>query len=127
MTKIRNQSAPGSLLKVWEGTLDVGGSVNPSFPNKESSAQTIECQLFSIGDIRQYQALPEFPTKLTLKGKSKIAEVTAHFKKLRQEMNQHSQGSSKNLLLKGWVTRKNLSSQDNSDKYTLHYDTLQQS
>ena len=23
--KIRNAAAPGSLLKVWEGTLDVGG------------------------------------------------------------------------------------------------------
>ena len=95
--KIRNAAAPGSLLKVWEGTLDLGSSSHSSHPkhttssltdksNAASSNELIECQLFSVGDIRQYQGLPEFPTKLTLKGKSRIGEVTAHFKKLRQEM-----------------------------------------
>lgn len=63
--------------------------------------------------------------KLTLKGKSKVAEVTSHFKKLRHEMQTQKQ-SSGNVLLKGWVTRKNLSSQDNSDKYTAHYEMLEQ-
>ena len=38
----------------------------------------------------------------------------------------HKQGSSSNILLKGWVTRKNLSSQDNSDKYTKHFELLEQ-
>lgn len=97
-----------------------------AFGGKE--LQTIESQLFSVGDIRQYQALPEFPEKLILKGKSKIGEVTAHFRKLRQEMlNQKQNGThSNNVLLKGWVTRKNLGSQDNSDRYTMHYDQLEQ-
>jgi len=71
--------------------------------------------------------LPEFPTALSLKGKSKIGEVTTHFKKLRQEMlnQKQSAGQSSNILLKGWVTRKNMSSQDNSDRYTMHYDMLE--
>ena len=40
----------------------------------------------------------------------------------------HKQGShsNSNILLKGWVTRKNLASQDNSDKYTKHFETLEQ-
>ena len=60
---------------------------------------------------------------MTLKGKSKIAEVLPHFKKLRQDI---AQNKASNLLLKGWVTRKNISSQDNSDRYTSHYDMLEQ-
>jgi len=51
--KIRNVAAPGSLLKVWEGSLDVNGSSSTSGYGAKD-AQTIECQLFSVGDIRQY-------------------------------------------------------------------------
>ena len=47
--KIRNAATPGSLLKVWEGTLDIGGSsssgtTNPSYGGKKDSVtNTIEC------------------------------------------------------------------------------------
>ena len=46
--KIRNAATPGSLLKVWEGTLDIGGSSsgtnNSSYGGKkDSAANTIEC------------------------------------------------------------------------------------
>lgn len=82
--KIRNAAAPGSLIKVWEGTLDLGNSNTSS--QSQDKHETIECQLFSVGDIRHYQSLPEFPTKLTLKGKSRIGEVMSHFRKVRQEM-----------------------------------------
>ena len=65
--------------------------------------------------------------KLTLKGKSKVHEVTSHFRKLRQEMlSSHHKPSSSNVLLKGWVTRKNAASQDNSDRYTSHFEMLEQ-
>jgi len=37
-----------------------------------------------------------------------------------------SQKQANNVLLKGWVTRKNLGSQDNSDRYTMHFDGLDQ-
>jgi hypothetical protein len=47
--KIRNAAAPGSLLKVWEGTLDVGGSSSSS---NLTADLLIDCQLFSVGDIR---------------------------------------------------------------------------
>lgn len=57
--------------------------MNGSSSTIGKEAQMIDCQLFSVGDVRHYQSLPEFPTKLVLKGKSKIAEVTTHFKKLR--------------------------------------------
>ena len=61
--KIRNVAAPGSLLKVWEGTLDVGGGANQSSSKpgagsangeKGNSAKNglLDCQLFSVGDIR---------------------------------------------------------------------------
>ena len=70
--------------------------------------------------------MPEFPNKLLLKGKSKIAEVTSHFRKLRNEMRgmKQSGSSSSNVLLKGWITRKQMQSQENSDRYTAHWEAL---
>ena len=51
--KIRNAALPGSLLKVWEGTLDVGGTSSSksggeflggsSSNNGHAQTNTIEC------------------------------------------------------------------------------------
>ena len=61
---------------------------------------------------------------LTLKGKSKIAEVTSHFLKLRHDSKINLKPD--NVLLKGWVTRKNFKAVENSEKYAKHYDFLEQ-
>ena len=81
--------------------------------------------MYSVGDIRAYQTLPELPSTMTLKGKSKIEEVTQHFLKLRHDPKVNSRPD--NILLKGWVTRKNFKAQENSEKYARHYDSLEQS
>ena len=79
--------------------------------------------MFSVGDIRNYQLLPELPSVLHLKGKSKIQEVTSHFMKVRQDVKLNL--TPNNVLLKGWVTRKNFKSQENSERYSKHFDFLE--
>jgi hypothetical protein len=59
--------------------------------------------MYSVGDIKSYQNLPEFPSTLAIKGTSKNQEVMDHFIKLRQEMLFKTPGQ---VLLKGWITRK---------------------
>jgi hypothetical protein len=61
-----------------------------------------------------YQALPEIPTNLTLKGKAKINDVASHFLRLKRDKR----------LLKGWVSRRNVLNQENNDRYTRLFDEL---
>jgi hypothetical protein len=101
-------SAPvGSLLKVWEGLLDMG---------KDSS---VRCSLFSNIEVETFTQLPDLPSYLSLKGKPKLTDVENHFLRLRGD---------KRRLLKGWIARKQLqqgvSSQDNSDRYTKVFEEL---
>jgi hypothetical protein len=48
--------------------------------------QQFTVQLYSTGDIKNFQNLPDLPSVLSLKGKSVLKEVMQHFLKLRQEI-----------------------------------------
>lgn len=73
--------------------------------------------LYSTHDIQAFQALPELPSAINLKGKAKIQDVTSHFLRLKRDKK----------LIKGWAIRKNPHSQDNNDKYTKLFDELESS
>ena len=78
------QAQAGSLLKVWEGTLELTKDL------------PIRTTLYSTMEIDAFYQLPELPSYLPLKGKAKLIDVTTHFMRLKRDRK----------LLRGWLTRK---------------------
>lgn len=86
------------------------------------------CKMLSKLDIKLFQSLPELPSLLPLKGKSRNSDVMTYFTKLMRDPR----------LVKGWVTRRGHISQfedmnggtstfqENSDKYTKLFDELEE-
>jgi hypothetical protein len=105
MVREKNTAPSGSLLKVWDGTLEL------------AKDNIVSCSLYSTHDIAAFQSLPELPSSLPLKGKAKTSDVINHFLRLKRDKR----------LIKGWAVRKNLNSQDNSDRYTKLFDELENS
>ena len=66
--------------------------------------------------MQAFQAIPDLPQSLQLKGKAKLQDVTSHFLRLKRDKR----------LVKGWMVRKNAINQDNNDKFTKLFDELDQ-
>jgi len=69
--KQRNTAPPGSILKVWEGSIEVAKDVS------------FEAQMLSTMDITAFQNLPELAKGFQVKGKALLSQVTWHFQKVR--------------------------------------------
>jgi hypothetical protein len=101
-SKQLNTAAPGSLLRVWDGSLEL------------AKDHQLKCEIYTLQDISLYQQLPEIPQTLTLKGKAKLLDVTTHFLRLKRDKR----------LLKGWVTRRGLLHQENNDRHCRLFEEL---
>ena len=104
IAKDKNVAPLGSLLKIWEGQLEL------------AKDNIFSCQLYSLHDIATFQGLPDLPHTLPLKGKAKTSEVINHFLRLKKDKS----------VIRGWAVRKNTFSQENNDKYTKLFDELEQ-
>ena len=63
-SEILNEAEPGSLLKIWEGKLDLIGQAKKAINGYSKITNIINVDFWSRQDIKLYQTIPDWPTCL---------------------------------------------------------------